>query len=374
MTVLTTPYNAAIIAREKMNVYAYVSIVDTVLKLLIVYFLALFAFDKLKLYAILTFAVTTVVTFIYRTYCQRKFEECCFSFYWDKKRIKEILSFAWWNMIGAIANILQRQGINILLNIFFNPIVNAAQAIAHQVSSALTNFTNNFHTAVRPQITKSFSSGNIKEMHDLIYRSSKIAFYLMMILSIPLLIKTKYILSLWLTNVPEHTITFVRLLTINVLLEVFSQPLVAGIQAVGNLKKYQTTVSLIYLMSLPISYFLLKAGFSPQSPLIVSFILIVASFIPRIIICKQITGISIREYSIEIFASGIFMFFIVTSFSYCMSKILPSDLSGLFILILFEFVFSSIVLSVFYLSKTEKKHLLNFIYHVRGSKKNIFKM
>jgi O-antigen/teichoic acid export membrane protein len=154
MTILTVPYNSAIIAREHMKVYAYVSIIEVVLKLIIVYLLVFFSFDKLKLYAVLTFFVACLITFIYRTYCKRRFKECIYFFYWDANKFKEILSFAWWNMIGAMANIFKTQGINILLNVFFNPVINAARAIAFQVNSALTNFTNNFYMAVRPQITK----------------------------------------------------------------------------------------------------------------------------------------------------------------------------------------------------------------------------
>jgi O-antigen/teichoic acid export membrane protein/polysaccharide pyruvyl transferase WcaK-like protein len=365
MTVLTIPYNAVIIAREKMKVYAYVSIIDVILKLIIVYLLVLFSFDKLQLYAILTFSVTTIITFIYRTYCKKKFEECTYFFYWDKTKTKEMLSFALWNMIGTIANILRNQGINILLNIFFNPIVNAAQAIAYQINSALTNFTNNFYIATKPQITKLFSSGNIKEMHNLIYRSSKFAFYLMMILSIPLLVKTKYILSLWLANVPEYTVLFVQLVIINSLIEVFSQPLVSGIQANGNMKRYQTTVSIIYLLNLPVSYIILKIGYPPESTIIVSLILILLSFIPRLIICKQIVGISIQEYLIKVFFRVISVFFVVMLFIYWVSKNLPDTLIGLFVIFFLELLVLTIVLLIFGLSASEKKYLFNFIKNLR---------
>jgi O-antigen/teichoic acid export membrane protein len=199
-------------------------------------------------------------------------------------------------MIGAIANILRSHGINILLNIFFNPIVNAAQAIAHQVSSALTNFTNNFHTAVRPQITKSFSSGNIREMHDLIYRSSKFAFYLMMMLSIPLLTETEYILSIWLNEVPPYTVLFTRLIIVNSLIDVFNYPLVVSMQAVGKIRGFQLFVSVLILLILPISYVLYRLGCKAETALIVSNLIAVCCFFPRLYFAKKIANISVKIF------------------------------------------------------------------------------
>ena len=368
LTIMNAPYMSVIIARERMAAYAYISIVEVLLKLLIVYLLLLFAFDKLKVYAVLMFVSSAIVTFLYRIYSIKQFAECKFSYYWDGKRLKEMLSFAGWNMIGSVSNILRSQGINILLNIFFNPAVNAARAIAYQINSALTNFTSNFYMAVKPQIVKSYSSGNINDMHNLIYGSSKFAFYLMMILSLPLLFKTEYILSLWLENVPEYATLFTRLIILNSLLEVFSQPLVSAVQAVGNLRKYQVTVSVIYLFNIPISYIALKIGYPPESTMIISLILVCISFIPRLAICKQVVGISIREYLYKVIFKVSLVLFISSISIYFIANYLTTSFLGLIYLIIIELFLVTAIIVLLGLSKGERLFLFNYIKHGKYKK------
>ena len=154
VNIFSTPYLSVVIAHEQMDVYAYVSIADVVLKLLIVFLLQVFFFDKLILYSILMFCSSMLITLCYAFYCHRNYKESHFQFFYDKARFVEMTAFAWWNMIGVVANVLRSQGINILLNMFFNPVVNAARGIAYQVNSAITQFYTNFYTAVKPQITK----------------------------------------------------------------------------------------------------------------------------------------------------------------------------------------------------------------------------
>jgi O-antigen/teichoic acid export membrane protein len=204
-------------------------------------------------------------------------------------------------MIGAVANILRSQGINILLNIFFNPAVNAARAIAYQVNSAVTNFTNNFYTAVRPQIFKNYASGNFQDMHSLVMNSSRYAYLLMLFLVGPLFCETEGILFIWLKQVPDYAVFFTRLILISALLEVFSFPLVSAIQATGNIKLYQITVSVVYLFNIPISYFFLKQGFPPETTMIVNIVLVIISFIPRLCICKRIVGFPIGRFMVVVF-------------------------------------------------------------------------
>ncbi|MBN1364459.1 MAG: oligosaccharide flippase family protein [Syntrophaceae bacterium] len=358
MTIMTIPYQAVIIAREKMSVYAYVSIIEVLLKLLIVYLLLLFSFDKLKLYAVLMFCVTAIVAFIYRIYCKRRFKEATFGFSRDKKMFREILSYSGWNMIGSISVVLKNQGVDILLNIFFNPAVNAARGIAFQINAMLMNFTNNFYTAVRPQITKSYANGDLDYMRKLVFRSSKFAFFLMLLLSIPLLLETHYILKLWLKEVPEYAVIFARLVIINSLIEVLSLPLVAAIQATGRIKLYQTTVTFILLLNLPMSYLFLKIGYLPEITMVISIVISLLSFIPRLIIFQITTKIMLLTCLTEVYQKVI----IVGPLSFVVPFIINTQLRESFFRVfmvgLSVLVLSSFIIIMIGLTKQERNYII----------------
>ncbi len=314
MSMLTVPFNAVIIAHEKMKVYAFVSIIEVLLKLLIVYFLTWFEYDKLKLYSILTFIVVSIVTFIYRNYCKRKFEECSFVFYWDKGLFKEITSYSGWNLFGAISGVGRDQGINILLNMFFGPVVNAARGVSYQVNSLILNFGHNFYAAVRPQITKSYAANQFDDAMRLVFQSTKFSFYLLLLLSLPLLLETRFFLSLWLVDVPSYTTVFVRLTIIDALLRLVVNPIVTLAQASGKVKIYQIIVGGMGILSLPVAYILLYLGFNPQSSF---YVLIINTFfcnVFRVIILKYLVNFDIKKYFIKvllvIFNVGFFSFVI----------------------------------------------------------------
>ena len=296
VTLLCIPYNASIIAMERMNVFAYASIVDAMLKLAIVWMLPYIAIDHLKTYAILMFIVITSVQIYYVWYCKRYFDFCQYKHYKDKNLFRSMLSFAGWNMIGSLANILRGQGLNVLINLFFNPALNAAYGIALQVNNAITNFTNNFYTAVRPQLVKHYAGGDTKGMLDLGYQSSRFAFYLMLVITVPIMLNTEEILSIWLKEVPAYTVTFLRIIIVSSLIEVLAIPLANMLQASGKIKVYQLTVSILFLLNIPVSYAFLYLGYRPESTLWVNLSIIILSMIPRLYICKRIIELSTREY------------------------------------------------------------------------------
>ena len=298
--IMATPYMSAIIAHEKMNIYAYVSIADAALKLAIVFIIKVISYDKLIFYAFLLFASSVLTTLLYIMYCRKFFPECKASFFYEKKQMKEMTAFAWWNMIGSLAHMLRSQGINVLLNLFFNPMVNAARAVAYQINNALTSLSNNFYTAVKPQIIKSYATGELDRMIKLITSSSRFAFLLVFLMTLPLFLNMDFILKLWLVNPPEYASLFAKLVLINTLLEVFNMPLVAGLHATGNIKKYQIIVSGINLMNMPISYVLLKIGFPPETTLIVNILLVAIALIPRLLICKKYYSINIKEFVVNV--------------------------------------------------------------------------
>lgn len=280
VTIISVPYNASIIAHEKMNVFAYISILEVSLKLLIVFMLQWFAFDKLKLYAVLTFSVALIIRIIYGIYCKKKLNSCSYIFVKDKTLFQTLFSYAGWNLWGNLASVSMGQGINILLNIFFGPAINAARGIAYQVSSAVNQFVTNFQLAANPQIIKSYASGDNDYMHRLIFYSSKFSFFLLLTLALPILFETQYILALWLKIVPDYTVLFTRLVICIVLVDCISGPLMTAAQASGKIKVYQSVVGGLLLLILPISYLFLKLGFPPEITMLVNLgVSIVALFV-----------------------------------------------------------------------------------------------
>lgn len=296
LTIITLPYNSSIIAHEDMGIYAYISILEAILKLVIVFLLSLFSIDKLILYGFLLLCSNFVITLVYRTICKKKYQECHFVFYWNKNTFKAIGSYAGWNMIGAIANISKYQGANILLNLFFGPVINAAMGLAIQVNTVINSFVTNFYMAVRPHITKVYAKGDKEYMMQLVFSSAKLSYFLLLLLSMPLLIETDYILNLWLKVAPDYLVIFIRLLLISILIEAMNNQLVAAIQATGKIKTYQITISIIVLFIFPISYIFLRFNFLPYIVLYVLIAIDLVCFVPQLLIAHKIVGLPVYDY------------------------------------------------------------------------------
>lgn len=261
VNLINVPYNAVIIAHEKMDAYAYISILETLLVLGVVYLLAISPIDKLIAYSIFLFLVRLLIRVIYGYYCGKNFEECKFRLVFEKDILKEMSGFAGWNFFGNTAFMLNTQGVNMLMNIFFGVTVNAARGIASQVEAAVKMFVGNFMTAVNPQITKSYASGDISYMHSLIYRSSKLSGYLLLFFAIPVLLEADEILCIWLNTVPEYTSIFVRILIISSFFDtVFCSPMVTAVNATGHIKRYQIWVTLIGCLVFPLTWIAFELG------------------------------------------------------------------------------------------------------------------
>jgi O-antigen/teichoic acid export membrane protein len=296
------PYNSAIIAHERMSVYAFVSILDSLLKLLIVFILIWSNnIDKLILYAILVLSVSVIIAMIYRIYCKHKYEECVYHFEWNKKLYKKLISFSGWDLVGNACVLTQGEGINILLNIFFGTVVNAARGVTFQVQNALNAFTNNFMTAVQPQIVKLFAENNIKKMLNLVFFSSKYSFYFLWLLSLPVLLESDFILRLWLKKVPEHTMVFLQIVLITNLIRSFARPVVIAVHASGDIKNLNLYAGGLGLFPLPVSYVLLKLGYPAESAFIIVAIWGIFANIAELIILKQRISFSIKEYTYEVY-------------------------------------------------------------------------
>lgn len=265
LSIVSVPYNATIIAHERMKAFAYISIVDAILKLLIVYLLVIIPYDKLIIYAILFFCIQVFDRVVYGVYCYRHFEETKTKLAFNKKLFKEIFSFAVWTMNGNLAVIGYTQGINVLLNMFFGPVVNAARGIAVQVQTVVQNFCNNFQMALNPQLTKSYAQKDLAHMQQLLKVSSKFSFFLLYIISLPLMLEAPLVLKWWLGIVPEHTINFLRLILCSSMLVALSNPLVVSVHATGKIKKFQAIEGTMLLCIVPIAYVLLKLfGIRPE--------------------------------------------------------------------------------------------------------------
>lgn len=296
LTIISVPYNALIIANERMSVFAWVSIIDVTLKLLIVFMLGWFGVDKLILYGLLTLLVVFAIFLTYRAYCHSKFQDSRFRIYWDQKLFKVMLSYTGWNLWGNVAAVMSGQGVNVLLNIFFGPTVNAARAIAMQVSGALNNFVQNIQVAVNPQIIKSYAEKNMDYMHKLVCYGAKYNFFVLLFLSLPVLNNTESILSIWLGTVPENTVTFTKLIIITILIDSLSPPLMTAAQATGRIKLYQFSVGGILLLNVPVSYLTLKMGYASEVVFYVAIGLSLMALIVRIFIISALIEMKKRKY------------------------------------------------------------------------------
>ena len=297
---MSVPYNASIIAHEKMSAFAYISVLEVILKLAIVYMLVIFDIDKLKLYAALIFCVQILIRLIYGRYCSRHFAECHYKFVYDKPLFKEMTGFAGWSLFGNLAAVAFTQGVNILLNMFFGPVVNAARAVAVQVQNAIQGFVANFQMALNPQITKTYACGELEQMHRLVFASGRYSFFLLFFLSLPIIIEINPILSVWLDTVPEYTASFIRLTLCIMMVDALSNPLITAAQATGRIKVYQAVVGGILLLIVPISYIALKLGGQPEVVFVVHFLIVVVAQIARLIMIRPMIHLSLRKYFMEV--------------------------------------------------------------------------
>lgn len=294
LNIIQVPYDASIVAHERMNIYAYISILEAVLKLIAVFSLSIISFDKLIMYSFLWFLVSLLIRQIYQEYCKRKFQECHFKYFWDLDLYKSLTGFAGWNLFGSIAWLLRNQGLNILMNLFFGPVINAAQGVAAQVSSAVMGFVTNFQTAMNPQITKDYAQGRIHEMESLVYTGSKFSFLLLLFVAFPLMINVDFVLGIWLKEVPAFTGLFVILIIIDALVNnLLTNLFITSLMATGNIRRYQMVVSSIILLVLPLGYIAFKYLNTPAyAVLIITIVVSLISGLVRFFFCKVQIGFS----------------------------------------------------------------------------------
>ena len=296
LSTILVPYNAAIVAHERLNIYAIIQILDAFLKLGIVIFLQYFVFDKLIIYAFLMLMVT-VFNFVYNfVYCHKFFAEVKFLVYWSWSKFKEILKFIGWAIVGNFSSMFYTQGINLVLNAFFGLAVNAARGIAVQVEGIVRQFANNVQTAINPQILKSHAIGNVDRMYYLIIASSRVCFYLLFIISLPILLETDFLLGLWLVEVPEHSVNFIRIILICVLLDAFGNPMYTANLASGKLAIYHGTLVTLAYGFMFITYFVTKSSLIPEVAFLCLLTKDLIGFVLRIFILDKQVGLKPKMY------------------------------------------------------------------------------
>lgn len=294
--IVSVPYNAVIIAHERMSAFAYISILDVALRLLSVYVLFVIDYDRLKVYAVLMFLTQITLRLIYGRYCTKHFKETHTSLSMEPKLFRQMLSFAGWSIFGNAAVLFQSQGLNILLNIFFSPAINAARAIAVQVQYGVNQFSVNLQSAINPQITKSYALGDLDFMSGLVYRSSKFSFLLLWIIILPVILNTDFILELWLNIVPEYSDVFVRIMLVTILLEALSNPFIVAVSATGRIREYGIVVSSIIMATLPVSWICLHCGASPASVFYITLVFSAFALFVRFYYAWHYQLVNVKDY------------------------------------------------------------------------------
>lgn len=296
LQILIIPYNSLVIAHENMKAYAYISITQAILKLLIIYMLHFKYFDSLTSYGALLAFIYVITLIAYVLICKKKYPESCFNYYWNKSLFKELLVFSGWNLFGAISGLFSNVLVNVLLNNFYGSAVNAAKSVATQVASAVSGFMNNFLVAARPQITKYWSTGNKLEMYELVYRIAKFGYYLMLIMAMPVLFETNFLFGIWLKQIPNYAIVFSRLIIISILIDTLSNPLMTAAQATGKIALYQLVVGTVNWSNLPFSWLCLSYGFPPQSTMWVAIGINLICLFLRLILVSRVTQMPVLKF------------------------------------------------------------------------------
>lgn len=295
------PYISAIVAHEKMDFFAFVSILEVVLKLCLVLLLIIAPFNKLIFYSVGILIVSIIARIVYGTYCTHKFEVCRFKFTFDRAIFKDLTGFACWAFLGNTAYVFNTQGVSILMNIFFGVILNTAKGIAMQVEGAVMSFINSFMTAFYPQITKSYAEDNMGYMYSVMCRGSKFSFFLLLLFIVPLEFESPQVLKLWLGEVPEYSVLFLRLSLICTATMMLGSPFTQGIMATGTIRNYQIAVTLIGCLVFPLTWLAYKLGYKPEMYYWVYFIIYNVIIWVRMWFVKRLLGFKLKSFFMEVY-------------------------------------------------------------------------
>lgn len=355
--VISIPYNAAIIAHERMTVFAYISILEVALKLIVVYVLYVSPWDRLIVYSVLLVAVSACIRLVYGIYCNRHFEETEYTVVYDRQLLKEMSGFAGWSFLTNTAYLFNTQGINILINLFFGVGVNAARGVATQIERALIQFINNFTTALNPQITKSYASGDMRTMNNLVIRGAKFSFLLSLLICLPIIMEADFILHLWLVEVPYHTVDFVRLAILAIMIDRLGNTGYTACMATGNIRKYVLWITSVGCLVFPLTYLVYKMGATAEMAYVVFILVYIGVTSVRLWIMKGLLNFPVRDFVCEV----VFRILLVSAVSVVLPSVIlylmPQSLMRLIISVVIALLSVSVCTYLFGFTKNERNKL-----------------
>lgn len=367
-SIMRVPFNALIIAYEKMNFFAMLGIIEALLKLGLVFVLQVFSVDKLILYGFLQSLVSILLFLIFKFYCSANFKVAHFKKIDDRSFVRKQLSFSAWNLFGAVANVSNAQGCNVVLNVHTSVLVNAAMGIANQVSAALCSFLTNMQTAFNPQIVKNYAKENQDEFHKLVFTNSKAAFFLITYIAVPLIINIDFVLSVWLKNIPDYSVHFVILIIIWALIDAWNGPFVAAISATGNIRKYQLIVSCMIFANLPLTILVLALRFPPESILVIRILENFIATLWRIFFVGKRIKLPVRKFFFEVLVRTVFVLIISFTAIYFLGALVLNPITKFFVTGFASVISTSLLIFLAGTNAEERKNIKKFITAKIGAK------
>lgn len=364
VSLFQVPFISSIIAHEKMEAFAYISVFDVSMKLITAYILSFVYFDKLLMYAFLLFTTTGIMLLVCILYCKLKFEETHFKWSIDKELLKDMSSFAGWGFFSNSCYVINSQGINILINIFFGVTINASRGIAVQVENAIMKFVNDFTTALNPQITKSYAMGDLLAMYSLICRGSKFAYFLLLIVAIPIFFEASFILNLWLGTIPDYTESFFRLSIIGTAIALLGNTGYIGCMATGNIKLYTIIISSIGFLVFPLTWVTFSLGWSPSWAYISTIVINLCLLLTRLQLMKKIFQFPITMYLNNVVYRILPVTLISILITYCLFISIEPGFGRFLILTIVSITCSTVFIYLGGLDKGEKLFFRNKIKNI----------
>lgn len=365
ISLLVIPYNAVIVANERMSAFAWMTISDVVIKLGIAFAIANYDGDRLICYAALLVLASLLNELIYMVYCHKNFSYCKLKIQIDKPLLKEMFGFASWNFIGSLSTLMKQQGTNVLLNMFFGTVINAAQGITNQVNGIVNTFVQNLSLSINPQITKLYAAKQLPEMHSLMFATAKLLFALELILSLPIMLNTEFLLDLWLGTYPPISVDFIRLTFLTALPDVLSKPLMVAQQATGDMKKYELTVGVIQLLIIPISYIWLLLGGDATTTYIVTLIVVTACFVTRLFMLHPSIKFNYTQYFSTVFLRCLLATIIASILPVILYLLLSDGIAKFFLTSIVSVITSCLALLFIACTKTEREYLFSKVKQIK---------
>lgn len=357
---IVVPYNAAIIAHERMTAFAYVSLFEGTSKLAICFAVMVSPIDTLIFYAALICFLQITIQSIYIGYCCKKFEECKSKLCFNKQMISEMFGYAGWTFIGTSASILRNQGGNILINLFFGPVVNAARGVANQVLQAVSGFVTNFTLALDPQITQSYAKGDYDYLMKLVYIGSRMSYYMLLFLCLPIIINADFILHIWLKDVPNHAVVFTQLTLVFTMVESLSHTFIKAQQATGKVRNYQLVVGGLNLLNLPLSYFAYRLGAIEEAFLYIAIVIAIVTLFARVIMLRTYVNLNVVDFSRNVLLKILVVTALAIVLPLLMSIYMPSSPQWVISNIIVSILMSSVTILFIGCSSSERQIVYNY--------------